>query len=196
MKKPAILLALTASLLAPLATPALAAPKISAQSIIVNPVPTSLQAQVWVDRDPSGTRAPTYRIGDRIRVSVSVNENAYVYLFYVDPDGSVDQILPNRLGGSNSLRAGEVRTFPSANDNFVFNVGGNPGLNKVLVVASRRPLDLSELSTFKSGEPFATVNPQGSRQLAQALSIVVNPVEQPLPQQDWVSDVAFFNATY
>lgn len=196
MKKPAILLALTASLLAPLATPALAAPKISAQSIIVNPVPTSLQAQVWVDRDPSGTRTPTYRIGDRIRVSVSVNENAYVYLFYVDPDGSVGQILPNRLGGSNSLRAGEVRTFPSASDNFVFNVDGSPGLNKVLVVASRRPLDLSELSTFRSGEPFATVKPQGSRQLAQALSIVVNPVEQPVPQQDWVSDVAFFNATY
>ncbi|GAA5514135.1 hypothetical protein Dcar01_02888 [Deinococcus carri] len=196
MKKPAILFALTASLLAPLAAPALAAPVISAQSIIVNPVQTSLQARVWVDRDASGSRTPNYRIGDRIRVSVSVNENAYVYLFYVDPDGSVDQILPNRLGGSNYVRKGEVRTFPSPRDNFVFNVGGNPGLNKVLVVASRRPLDLSELSSFRSGQPFAQVNAKGSQQLAQALSIVVNPVEQPVPQQDWVSDTAFFNATY
>ncbi|WP_034385535.1 DUF4384 domain-containing protein [Deinococcus sp. YIM 77859] len=197
MKKPAILLALTASLIAPLATPALAAPKLSAQSIIVNPVPTALSARVWVDRDPSGTRTPNYRIGDRIRVSVSVNEDAYVYLFSVSPDGTVDQILPNSLSsGGNFLRKGEVRIFPSARDNFVFHVGGPAGLNKVLVVASRRPLDLSELSSFKAGEPFAQVNVKGSQQLAQALSIVVNPVDQPIPQQDWVSDTAFFNATY
>lgn len=197
MKKPAILLALTASLLSPLASVAQAAPKISAQSIIVNPVPTSLEAKVWVDRDPGGTRTPNYRIGDRIRLSVSVNENAYVYLFSVGPDGSVDQILPNYLSsGGNYVRRGEVRAFPAAGDNFVFNVGGPAGLNKVLVVASRRQLDLSELSTFRAGQPFAQVNARGTQQLAQALSIVVNPVDQPVPQQDWVSDTAFFNATY
>jgi hypothetical protein len=197
MKKPALLLALTASLLAPLATTALAAPKISAQSIIVNPVPTTLSARVWVDRDTSGNRTPTYRIGDRIKLYTSVNENAYVYLFNVNPDGSVDQILPNRLqSGGNYVRRGEVRAFPSNSDNFVFNVGGPQGLNRVLVVASRRALNLSELSSFKTGEPFATVRPQGSQQLAQALSIVVNPVEQPIPQQDWVSDTVTFNATY
>lgn len=196
MKKPAVLLALTASLLAPLASTAHATPRVSAQSIIVNPVPTTLNAQVWVDRDPSGSYTPNYRINDRIRVSVRVNEDAYVYLFSVDPSGSVDQILPNRLGGGNFVRAGEVRTFPSQRDNFVFNVGGTPGLNKVLVVASRRQLDLSELSSFRAGQPFADVRPQGEKRLAQALSIVVNPVEQPIPQQDWVSDTAFFNATY
>ncbi|GBF07625.1 S-layer protein [Deinococcus aerius] len=196
MKKPAILLALTASLLAPLASPAQATPRVSAQSIIVNPVPTTLSAQVWVDRDPSGSYAPNYRINDPIRVSVRVNEDAYVYLFSVDPSGSVDQVLPNRLGGGNFVRAGQVRSFPSANDNFTYSVGGTPGLNKVLVVASRRQLDLSELSSFKSNDAFATVKPQGEKRLAQALSIVVNPVQQPIPQQDWVSDTAFFNATY
>lgn len=196
MKKPAILLALTASLLAPLAFPAHATPRLSTQSIIVNPVPTTLEARVWVDRDASGTRTPTYRIGDTIRIGVSVDEDAYVYLFSVDPDGTVDQILPNRLGGGNFVRAGEVRTFPSRNDTFRFNVSGNPGLNKVLVIASRRQLDLSELSSFRAGQPFADVKPQGTQRLAQALSIVVNPVEQPLPQQDWISDIAFFNATY
>ncbi|KEF33860.1 S-layer protein [Deinococcus sp. RL] len=194
MKKPALFLALTASVFSSLALPAQAAPRLSTQSIIVNPVPTTLEARVWVDRDPSGTRTPTYRIGERIRLSVSVNENAYVYLFCLSPDGTVDQILPNRLGGSNFVRRGEVRTFPAANDNFVFNVGGPAGLNKVLVIASRRPLNLSELSSFQEGQAFATVQPQGSQQLAQALSIVVNPVTQPIPQQDWVSDVAFFNA--
>ena len=196
MKKPALILALTASVFSSLALPAQAAPRLSTQSIIVNPVPTTLEARVWVDRDTSGTRTPTYRIGDRIRLSVSVNENAHVYLFALSPDGTVDQILPNRLGGSNYVRRGEVRTFPSAGDNFIFNVGGPAGLNKVLVIASRRPLNLSELSSFQAGQAFATVQPQGSQQLAQALSIVVNPVTQPVPQQDWVSDIVFFNAVH
>lgn len=196
MKKPVLFLTLAASLLA---APAFAAPKLSAQSIIVNPVPTALEARVWVDRDSTGTRTPSYRIGDPIRVSVSVNEDAYVYLFAVDPDGTVDQILPHRLfNGSNFVRKGTVRTFPSAAEarSISFNVGGNPGLNKVLVVASRRQLDLTTLSTFSKGQSFASVNAKGSQGLAQALSIVVNPVEQPIPQQDWVSDTVFFNARY
>lgn len=203
MKKPAILTALAAALLLPLAAPAQATPRLSTQSIIVNPVPTTLSAQVWVDRDTSGSYTPSYRIGDPIRVSVRVNEDAYVYLFSIDPSGSVDQVLPNRLGGGNYVRAGEIRSFPSANDNFTYSVGGIPGVNKVLVVASRRQLNLSELSSFKAGEPFATVKPtvNSSGRLAQALSIVVNPVTptptQPaVPQQDWISDTATFNATY
>ncbi|WP_102127323.1 DUF4384 domain-containing protein [Deinococcus planocerae] len=203
MKKPAILTVFAAALLLPLAAPAQATPRLSTQSIIVNPVPTTLAAQVWVDRDPSGSYTPNYRIGDSIRVSVRVNEDAYVYLFSVDPSGSVDQVLPNRLGGGNYVRAGEIRSFPQAGDSFTYSVGGTPGLNKVLVVASRRQLNLSELSSFKAGEPFATVKPtvNSPQRLAQALSIVVNPVTptptQPsVPQQDWISDTATFNATY
>ncbi|MEF2279530.1 DUF4384 domain-containing protein [Deinococcus sp. YIM 134068] len=202
MKKFAILTLLTAAAL-PLVAPALAAPRLSTQSIIVNPVQTSLSVRVWVDRDPSGSMTPNYRVGDRIRLSVQTNEDAYVYLFNVNPDGSVDQILPNRLGGTNFVRRGEVRTFPAVNDSFTFDVAGPYGVNKVLVVASRRALNLSEISSFQTGQPFATVKPTANspQRLAQALSIVVNPVTptptQPVPsQQDWVSDTAQYNVAY
>lgn len=197
MKKPIILLALTASLLG-LAAPALAAPKLSAQSIIVNPVPTTLSTKVWVDRDPYGTGTPDYRVGDRITISTQTSENAYIYLFNLNPDGTTDQILPNRLSGSSSnyVRAGQVRRFPAAGDNFIFNISGPYGLNKVLVIASRRPLNLSELSSYQSGQAFATVRPQDPGRLAQALSIVVNPISQPVPQQDWTSDTVQYNVAY
>ncbi|THF86504.1 DUF4384 domain-containing protein [Deinococcus sp. KSM4-11] len=195
MKKPFVLLALTASLLG-LGAPALAAPRISAQSIIVNPVPTSLSVQVWVNRDPYGNGTPSYRIGENISVSARVSEDAYVYLFNINPDGTTDQILPNRLGGGNYVRAGQVRTFPSAGDNFQFNIAGPYGLNKVLVIASRHQLNLSELSSYSGGGAFATVKPQDPGRLAQALSIVVDPVSQPVPQQDWTSDAVQYNVAY
>jgi hypothetical protein len=116
-----------------------------------------------------------------------------VYLFNINPDGTTDQILPNRLSGSAYVRAGQTRTFPAQGDNFVFNISGPRGINKVLVIASRTPLNLDQLSSYRQGETFATVQPRTQAGLAQALSIVVNPVEQPVPQQNWTSDTVRYS---
>lgn len=168
---------------------AAAAPKISAQSIIVNPVQPDLKVTVRVDKDQSGNQNPTYRAGESIRISTSVNRDAYVYLFNVDATGEVTQILPNRLSSSNFVKANTTAVFPAPDANFTFTVGTDIGLNKVLALASLTQLNLDQLSSFKTGQDqFATVNAKGQQQLAQALSIVVNPI----PQNSWVSDTAFF----
>ncbi|EYB68368.1 PEGA domain-containing protein [Deinococcus phoenicis] len=168
---------------------AAAAPKISAQSIIVNPVQPDLSVSVRVDKDQSGNNNPTYRAGENIRISTTVNRDAYVYLFNVDATGEVTQILPNRLSDSNFVKANTTTVFPAAGANFTFTVGNDIGLNKVLALASLTPLNLDQISSFKTGQDqFATVTARGQQQLAQALSIVVNPI----PQNSWVSDTAFF----
>lgn len=169
-----------------------AAPKISAQSIIVNPTQPDLGVQVWVDKNPDGSQVPNYAINDKISVNVRPTRDAYVYLFNVGPDGSVDLVLPNKLGGDNFVKANTTKTFPAAGDNFVYSVGGPVGLNKVLALASETQLNLDQLTSFSSGQSqFATVNAKGQQQLAQALSIVVSPVSQ----NSWVTDTAFYNVT-
>ncbi|WP_084147941.1 DUF4384 domain-containing protein [Deinococcus frigens] len=187
---PKIALGLSVVLVAGLGGPALAAPKISAQSIIVNPVPTTVDVKVWTDRDSSGTRTPSYRPGDRIRLYASVSQDAHVYLFNVDPNGQVDLILPNKYqGGANFLKANTVKVFPAAGDPFTFDIAAPYGLNKVLALASKTELDLKQIATFKSGQnSFADVNVKGQQGLAQALSIVVTPV----PQNTWDSATAFY----
>lgn len=174
-----------------LASSAFAAPKISAQSIIVNPTQPDLQVSVRVDKDASGNAAPNYRVGEPISISTTVNRDAYVYLFNVDSTGEVTQILPNRLqGGGNFVKANTTAVFPASGSGFTFNVDGQSGLNKVLALASTTELNLDQLSTFKSSQDqFATVNARGQDGLAQALSIVVNPIAQ----NTWTSDTAFFN---
>lgn len=177
-------------LTAVLAATAFAAPKISPQSIIVNPVPQpGVGVSVWTDRDPSGNGIPNYRVGEHIRIYTSVTQDAYVYLFNVNPDGSIDQILPNRLGGDNFVKAGATKVFPAPGDNFTFDISGPAGINKVLALASTAPLNLNQISSFTAGQPFAKVNVQGQQNLAQALSIVVNPV----PQDSWITDTAQYN---
>ena len=201
MKK-TLMTALVPSLLAltiPLAMgTTLAAPKISAQSIIVNPVQTSLGVKVWTDRDSSGQNTPNYYVGDRIRIYTSVNQDAYVYLFNVDPTGKVDLILPNRYaGGANFVRAGVTKAFPSSQDRFTFDIAAPYGLNKVLALASTTKLNLNDIANFQTQNAqatgFADVKVNGQQQLAQALSIVVNPVQNPVPQNTWITDVAFYN---
>ena len=164
-----------------------AAPKISAQSIIVNPVVSALKLSVWTDRDPSGQATPTYRTGEKIRVFVTPNQDAYVYLFNVEADGAVTQILPNRFASAALVKANTVKSFPGTGDKFTFDIAGPAGVNKVLALASSTVLDLSQLSSFKtSQDTFATVTVRGQEGLAQALSIVVNPVKD----DAWVTDTA------
>jgi len=168
---------------------AAAAPKISAQSIIVNPTQPELKVSVRVDKDTSGSQNPAYRVGDKISISTTANRDAYVYLFNVNPDGTVDQILPNRLGGDNFVKANTTRVFPAADDKFTFDIQGPIGQNKVLALASLTPLNLEQISQFKTAQDsFATVSAKTQAGFAQALSIVVNP----LPQNSWVSDTAFY----
>ena len=174
-------------------TTVLATPRLSTQSIIVNPVRTDLTVNIWTDRTIDASAIPEYQVGDTIRLFASVNRDAYVYLFNVDPDGTVNLILPNNYSdGANYVRAGEVRAFPGEEDAFSFDVTAPYGVNKVLVLASETPLNLDDMIDFQSQHAqmtgFADVNVAGQTQLAEALSIAV----RPLPQTTWVSNVAFY----
>lgn len=158
------------------------AQQISPQGIIVNPVPTDLQVRVWVDKDPGKRGQAVYQIGEPIYIYVNVNQDAYVYLFNINADGRIDPILPNAFERENYLRAGETRRFPPEGGRYRYTVTGPEGEDRVLAVASKRPLSLQEILDVERGQ----VRVQGAEGLARALSIVI----EPLPDRDWVTDVA------
>lgn len=162
--------------------------KISAQSIIVNPVETGLNVQVWVNKDASGQRNPVYRKGESIVVGVKTNADAYVYLFNVNANGQIDLFFPNNYEESNFVQAGVTRVFPADGARYTLTVGGPNGQDKLLALASREPLNIDDIARFAGDQGFAQVKVEGQDNLAQALSIVVNP----LPEDAWVTDVATF----
>jgi len=162
---------------------------IDTQSIVVNPKP-SFTAEVWVNKDPSGQAIPKYLIGENIVIGVRVSDAAYIYLFDVRSNGEIAQILPNRYdqeGLNNFLNAGEVKYFPASDAPYTFTVDGPPGIDKLIVLASKDALDVSSLADYSSNPNFASSN-MGQSQFAQTLSIIV----QPKPQQSWVTDTALF----
>lgn len=162
---------------------------ISPESIVVNPRP-AFNVEVFVDKDPSGNATPSYAIGEEIRIGVRVDRDAYIYLFNVRSNGVIDQILPNRFdaqGENNFLRSGETKFFPPQNARYSFNVDGPTGLDKVIAVASRDPLNTEQLARFSASGDFATSS-IGEEGFAEALSIIVRPI----PQETWVTDTALF----
>lgn len=88
----------------------------------------------------------------------------HVALFVEYPDGSIAQLLPNRLpGGQPTLTAGQRLTFPSAGASYRLQAAEPTGTHTVLAYASAQPLDLNGISSYASeGAAFATV--QANRQ--------------------------------
>ncbi len=160
---------------------------ISPQSIVVNPKP-SFSVEVFTDRDTSGEGIPTYQIGEQITIGVRVSSAAYIYLFNIKSNGEIQQILPNRYdqqGQNNFLEVGQTRYFPRPDAPYTFDIAGPRGLDKVIAVASKDPLDTSQLANFSQDPNFASSN-AGEQSFAQSLSIVV----RPKPQNSWVTDTA------
>jgi hypothetical protein len=154
------------------------------RAIVVNPAP-SFDVSVFLDK---GGNAPTYAVGERISISVRSDRDAYVYLYSLQPDGSVTQILPNRFDEANYLRAGETRTYPPRDAGYVFNVEAPTGLSRVVAVASLRPLDTRQLARFESGAAFATSD-IGASGFQSAFRIVV----EPIPNSSWVTSTAYYD---
>ena len=167
--------------------------RVGAQSIIVNPAPyTDLTVRTWVDRDAAARGNSTYRVGDLIRVGVSVSRDAFVYLFNVSSQGEVSLILPNGYSdGENFLHAGETRTFPPLGAGYQFRVDGPAGYDRVLALASTEELDMNELYQVEA-QGFYDVRVRGTQDLARALSIAVEPVLS----RSWVTAFVQYRVRY
>ncbi len=162
---------------------------LSPEAIVVNPLP-SYEVEVFVNKDPSGSGSPSYAVGEAVQVGVRVSEDAYVYLFNVRSDGSINQILPNNYdanGQNNFVRAGETKYFPPQGADYGFTVAAPEGLDKLIGLASQTPLDTGALATFTQDPNFAS-SQLGESAFAEGLSVIV----RPLPPDDWVTDTALF----
>ncbi len=162
------------------------APRVTPQGVIVNPVDTALKVNVSLDK---GGNNPLYIEGEKQRISVRVNQDAYVYVFDIQPNGQVSVLLPNGFsGGTPFLRANETRTFPPSGAGYELTISAPYGQEKILALASKRQLEISAIVPQVRSGSFVTATVQGQEGLARALSVTVTP----LPPQDWVTDTADF----
>lgn len=109
------------------------------------------------------------QVGQKMTFNVSLMGGSgtwNVALFNENPDGSVDQIYPNRLpDGLPTLTPGATLSFPPPDAKYFFIAGEPVGVNTLLAYATQKPLDLegAGISRYDSAQAqFASVVGQGA----------------------------------
>jgi hypothetical protein len=111
----------------------------------------------------------TPQAGQKLTFTVSLTGGSgpwNVALFNESPDGSVDQIYPNRLpDGQATLTPGATLNVPPPNASYFFVAAGPFGTNTLLAYATQRALDLESagISRYDNAQAqFARVTDQGA----------------------------------
>lgn len=101
-----------------------------------------LGVRVWLENERD-----LFRPGELTRALVRPNQDAYVAVLHITPDGDVDFLWPRDYNDDGFMRGGDTYSVASrgARD---FRVGGGYGIGYVLAVASDEPLDLRRVRDY------------------------------------------------
>ncbi|MBT8119107.1 MAG: DUF4384 domain-containing protein [Gammaproteobacteria bacterium] len=82
--------------------------------------------------------------GDEIQFLLSLGQDAYIYMFYMDASGIITQILPNANQPSHFYSAGYFLTIPEYENLYRFTISAPFGEESVWIIASDQSITLPE----------------------------------------------------
>lgn len=91
--------------------------------------------RVWMDGDRD-----VYRVGDRSRVYVRTDRDAFVTVLHIDTNGDVEVLFPTSPSDDGYLRGGRTFSVRQRGSSYL-NVRGGYGIGYVFAVASSEPQD-------------------------------------------------------
>ncbi len=154
------------------------------ETIIVQPNPTPLVLQV-------GFNQSSYAPGDKLRLTVALNQDAYIYIYNITPDGRVNLLFPNAYQPINLLRAGR-HMIPDRRYSFV--ITPPTGLECIQVLALTAPLPLERWlpnGKLSRESPF----PQLSQQPLQFKKSVQQAIVSTVSPEGWTTVWSCFSIT-
>ena len=137
------------------------------QAPVGAPTANPLNVSAWVDHPDN-----TYAYGERVRLFVQTNKDAYVTVLNVGPDGATTMLFPNRFGADNRVRANTVTEVPDPASPASIAVTGTTGAELIKVIASTRLVPLFNAAQLASAGPFQTLRTRAG-DTARNLSVVM-----------------------
>lgn len=117
------------------------------EGIIIQPAQTPLAIQLGLEKT-------SYRPGDKLRLTIALNQSSYVYIYNITPDRRVNLLFPNAYQPVNFLSAG-THTIP--NQRYSLVISPPTGVECLQVLALAAPLSLEQLipqGQFSVQNPF------------------------------------------
>lgn len=146
----------------------------------------AFELELFTDKDITGQTVPTYTIGNTIEIGLRVSENSFVYLFNIRSTGNITQLLPNAIDPHNALSSGQDKYFPNKGAGYSFSVDGPTGLSKLIAIASKAPIDTTQLVNFESPTAFFLTTLDSEDVFAAKLQQLLSNIAP----QYWVGDIA------
>lgn len=113
-------------------------------------------------------------VGQRLSFSLGIQDTSDTWnlaLFVENPDGEINQFLPNRLaGGMPTVTAGSPVLFPPAGAAFTLTATTPTGAHTALLYVTPQPFNLEGISAYADAQAaFATVKSSGIGKLEGAV---------------------------
>ena len=131
------------------------------------PAANPLEVSAWVDHPDN-----TYAYGERVRLFVQTNKDAWVTVLNVGPDGTTTVLFPNRFQGDNRVRANAATEVPDPASRARIAVSGTTGAELIKVIASSRPVPLFDVAQLAQAGPFQMLRTRAD-ETARNLSVVM-----------------------
>jgi Domain of unknown function (DUF4384) len=93
-----------------------------------------------------------YKIGEPLTMSFSVNQSMHVRIAVINSEGKVQTIFPNDFQKDSYCVAGQEYNIPPAGSDFVINVEGPAGTDKIRGIGSEHEIPENALVFTKDGE--------------------------------------------
>ena len=158
-------------------------PQVEPLGIIIEPPDEGLSVSIWVDK-------PVYAVGEYITIHFEVNQDAYVYIWDISPDG-VCLIFPNQNEMDNHVTAGQ-HTVPGPGRSDYLRVAPPVGTEWLQIVATKQPVGaiVQFFGGFSPGSEFAC-SPAG-RQAVSQLDQVKAMIDAAVPEEERAFDFTSF----
>ena len=127
-----------------------------------------LHVVAWVDHADD-----TYAIGDRVRLFVKANKDAYLTVLNVGASGRTTVLFPNAHQPETRVRANQVVEIPSRESKARISVNGPTGRELIKVIASTKPTPLFAAAKKAGAGPFATLDAD-ARSMARDLQVTMD----------------------
>lgn len=102
----------------------------------------------------------TFTEGDEIQFLLSLGDDAYIYMYYVDAENQITQLLPNKNQSGNFYTAGYFLTIPEYSTAYRFKISQPFGKESLWVFASDQEVKMN--GSFDSIDQYRRLVKQGS----------------------------------
>lgn len=153
------------------------------EKVIIIPNPeTKLSLDLWLNK-PEGS---IYRIGEDLKVFARANDDCYLYIFDLTPDGEFKLLFPNMYSGNNFIKKDRTYTFPDK-PTYSFEVSPPAGKEFIVGIISKRPLNLFPGKKLEALRPGETLEKNIEKAMKNVEKILIEE-----KKEAWVQKVTYF----